>query len=309
MHVPGRVPSAAARAVLAAVVVALLPAVVAGQPPTVVGLSRGGGSALEYIGIIQQTGPQFAAIGYLTHVRGLVPGALFSGPASEATAKFTFSATAGIANHAQVGSTVSIGAPGQLSIYYNPAGGADFNVPASFTQGTLIAVINVRFFNVLSVIAPDLGVAAGSAHGWQGTAAAFALDGQTYRIGSPGITHHLDLFGKGVRTQPSPPVSTTEFAASSVTTREAPPPPTLSPAVVTGNQVTLSWQPAPDGPPPTSYTLVAAVTPGGPPVATLPLAGLTLSVPAPRGTFYVRVRAHNDFGSSEFSNEVTVVVP
>jgi hypothetical protein len=309
MSIPGRVPFASARVALAALLVALMPAAAATQAPTVLGMSRGGDSALEYIGIIQQTGPQFAAIGYLTHVKGLLPTQLFTGPVSEATAKFTFSATAGITNHAQVGSTVSIGAPGQLSIYFNPAGGATFSDPTSFTQGTLVAVISLRFFNVLSVIAPDLGVSSGSAHGWQGAVQSFVLDGQTYRIGGQGFTHDLKLFGKGVRTVPAPPASTTEFAASSVTTREAPPPPTLNPAVVNGNQVTLSWQPAQDGPVPTFYTVVAAVAPGGPPVASLPLTGLTITVPAPRGTYFVRVRAHNDFGSSELSSEVTVVVP
>jgi hypothetical protein len=306
---PARVRFVAARWALAALLVALIPGAAAAQPPTVLGMSRGGDSALEYIGIIQQTGPQFAAIGYLTHVKGLLPSQLFIGPASEATAKFTFSAAAGITNHAQVGSTISIGAPGQLSIYFNPAGGASFSDPASFTQGTLIAVISLRFFNVLSVIGPDLGVSSGSAHGWQGAVQPFVLDGQTYSMGGHGFTHHLTLSGKGVRTVPTPPVSTTEFAASSVTTREAPPPPTLNAAVVAGNQVTLSWQPAPDGPPPTSYVLVAALSPGGPAVASMPLSGLTITVPAPRGTYFVRVRAYNDFGSSELSNEVTVVVP
>jgi hypothetical protein len=139
--------------------------------------------------------------------------------------------------------------------------------------------------------------------------ASFVLDGQTYRIGRLGLTHDLRLFGKGVRTNPTAPASTTEFAASSATTREAPPPPILNPAVVTGNLVTLSWQPAQDGPLPTSYTLVAAVVPGGPPVASLPTFGLSITVPAPSGTFFVRVRASNDFGASELSNEVTVVVP
>jgi len=310
MGIPRRVLFMAARAALAALLVALVPAAVATQSPSVLGSSRGGDSALEYIGIIQQSGPQFAAVGYLTHLKGLLPSQLFTGPVvSEATAKFTFSASAGITNHAQVGSTVSIGAPGQLSIYFNPAGGANFSTPASFAQGTLIAAINLRFFNVLSVIAPDLGVSAGSAHGWQGAVASFVLDGQTYRIGGLGLTHDLTLFGKGVRTDPSTPASTTEFAASSVTTRQPPPPPTLNPAVLNGHLVTLSWQAAQDGPLPTSYTVVAAVSPGGLPVATLQVAGLTTTVAAPTGTFFVRVRGNNDFGSSELSNEIVVVVP
>jgi hypothetical protein len=303
--IPGRVPFVAAGVAL---FVALVPAAAAAQSPSSLGESQGGDSALEYIGMIEQTGSQFAAIGYLTHMKGLMPSQLFTGAVSEATAKFTFSATAEIMNHAQVGSTISIGAPGQLSIYFNPAGGANFNDPASFTQGTLIAVINLRFFNVLSVIAPDLGMSSGSAHGWQETVTSFVLDGQTYRIGVQGLTHNLTLSGKGVRTNPVTPASTTEFASSSVTTREAPPPPTLNPAVLAGNIVTLSWQ-AQDGPPPTSYTIVVALAPGGPPVLSVPVSETMITAAAPSGTFYVRVRAHNDFGSSELSNEVAVVVP
>ncbi|HUU35115.1 MAG TPA: fibronectin type III domain-containing protein, partial [Vicinamibacterales bacterium] len=299
----------AARVSLAALLVAVLPAGAATQSPTVVGESRGGDGALEYIGIIEQSGPQFAAIGYLTHVKGLSPSQLFNGPVSESTAMFTFSATAGITNHAQVGGTISIGAPGQMSIYFNPAGGATFGNPTSFTQGTMIAAINLRFFNVLSVIATDLGMSSGSAHGWQGAAASFVLGGQTYRIGGLGLTHDLDLFGKGVRTDPTTPASTTEFAASSVTTRQPPAPPVLSPAVVNGNQVTLSWQPGQDGPSPTSYTVVAAVSPGGPPVSSLTTSALTVSGGVPGGTYFVRVSASNDFGSSDLSNEVIVVVP
>jgi hypothetical protein len=44
-------------------------------------------------------------------------------------------------------------------------------------------------------------------------------------------------------------------------------------------------------------------------VASLPTSGLSITVAAPSGTFFVRVRASNDFGASELSNEVTVVVP
>jgi hypothetical protein len=294
---------------LAALLIAVAAAAGAAQAQTVVGGSRGGDNGTEYIGMIQQTGPQFAAIGYLTHVKGLQPSDLFTGAASEATAKFTFSATAGITNHAQVNTTVSIGAPGQLSIYYNPAGGADFANPASFTQGTVVAVIDLRFFNVLSVIAPNLGVSSGSAHGWQTSAQSFTLNGQSYTLGRVGFTHHLTLAGLGVRTQPAPPVSTTEFAAASVTSRDVPAPPTMNAAVVTGNQVTLSWQAGQDGPPPTSYTVVGALVPGGPVVAQLPLSATTVTIPGlPPGTYFVRAMAHNDVGASELSNEVTVVV-
>jgi hypothetical protein len=53
----------------------------------------------------------------------------------------------------------------------------------------------------------------------------------------------------------------------------------------------------------------AAVAPGGPQVASLPVSGTTLTVPnVPAGTYFVRVRTLNSSGPSAASNEVTVSV-
>ncbi len=86
--------------------------------------------------------------------------------------------------------------------------------------------------------------------------------------------------------------------------------PTLNAPTVIGNNVGLSWAPGAGGAP-TSYTLVAALSPGGTPIAIVP--GLTvtsLNVPGvPSGTYFVRIGAVNALGASPPSNEVTVVVP
>lgn len=90
---------------------------------------------------------------------------------------------------------------------------------------------------------------------------------------------------------------------------EPPGPPTLNPAVVASGHVTLTWTAPTTGGAPTSYLIVAAAAPGGAPIATLPVSDLGITVPAPSGTYYVRVHATNAVGASPASNEITVVVP
>jgi hypothetical protein len=212
-----RIPFVKAQIVLAASLMAALQSAPATFQANALAVSQQGDNAAEYIGIIEQVGTQFRAVGFLTHIRGLEPAALFTGPASESTARFTFSAAATIVNHAQVGSTVQIGAPGQLSVYFNPAAGATFANPASFAAGTEVVRMDIRFQNVLSILIPNLGVASGTAFGSQTAAPAFTLNGNPTQLGHVGLRHRFVFFGKGTRTDPVTPASTTEFAASSIT--------------------------------------------------------------------------------------------
>jgi hypothetical protein len=52
-----------------------------------------------------------------------------------------------------------------------------------------------------------------------------------------------------------------------------------------------------------------SLSPGGTPVAALPAGGTSVSVPAPSGTYFVRVHGVNALGTGPASNEITVVVP
>ena len=52
----------------------------AAQSSSVVGTAAQGVSAVEYIGVIQQTGPEFTTVGYLTYVNGLNPADLYTDP-------------------------------------------------------------------------------------------------------------------------------------------------------------------------------------------------------------------------------------
>jgi Subtilase family/Fibronectin type III domain len=84
--------------------------------------------------------------------------------------------------------------------------------------------------------------------------------------------------------------------------------PTLSPATVAAGQVSLSWAPG-AGPAATSFLIRARLAPGGPVIASLPVTGTSVAVPAPPGTYFVTVHGVNAVGVSPASNQITVVVP
>ncbi len=86
------------------------------------------------------------------------------------------------------------------------------------------------------------------------------------------------------------------------------PTPVLAPAVVNRPNLTLSWTAPTIGPAPTSYTVVASLTAGGPVVASVPVGTqLSLTGPVPDGTYYVRVIADVS-GTAVSSNEIRVDV-
>jgi hypothetical protein len=78
-----------------------------------------------------------------------------------------------------------------------------------------------------------------------------------------------------------------------------------------GNIVTLSWAPPASGAGPFAYTIDVGSGPGLTNLLSAPVGGATsISVAAPSGTFYVRVRAANTCApSSPPSNERTIAVP
>jgi hypothetical protein len=93
-----------------------------------------------------------------------------------------------------------------------------------------------------------------------------------------------------------------------------PPPPGTATSLahsVTGTTVSFNWTAPSAGGAVAQYLLLASVTPGGGPIATLPVSGSLTSVQVtgvPPGTYFVRIVATNAGGSSPASNEVTVVV-
>ena len=132
----------------------------------------------------------------------------------------------------------------------------------------------------------------------------------TFAAAAPNGTYVLSLTASNaVGTGP-------ESAAITVTVpggAAAPPgPPTGFAATAAGTTATFSWTAPSSGGAPTSYVLLAGVTPGfATPIATLPVAvsPTSFSVPGvPVGTYYVRLVAQNAGGTSAPSNEATLTV-
>jgi hypothetical protein len=84
-----------------------------------------------------------------------------------------------------------------------------------------------------------------------------------------------------------------------------PSPPALAPAVINGRVVSLTWSVASGA---ASYVVVARLSPGGAPIATLPVVGTTLTVTAPPGQYYVTVVGANGQGVGVESNQIVVTV-
>lgn len=91
---------------------------------------------------------------------------------------------------------------------------------------------------------------------------------------------------------------------------QPPGPPQNLAVTVAGTTVTLAWAPPSTGSPPASYVVEAAVSPGGPALASLTLTATTFSVPnVPNGVYFVRVRGVDASGVGPPSNEVVATVP
>ena len=108
-------------------------------------------------------------------------------------------------------------------------------------------------------------------------------------------------------------VAGTESSAASISLPQAvqrPGPPQTLARQVNGTTVSFSWTAPLTGGSPTSYSLIAATSPGGAPMATLPMSpALSLTLPGvPAGTYHVRLVAVNGGGTSDPSNEVQVMV-
>lgn len=89
-----------------------------------------------------------------------------------------------------------------------------------------------------------------------------------------------------------------------------PGPPQGLAASVAGKVVTMSWTAPSSGSPPSAYSIIARLVPGGPVLATLAAGTSTsLSVPAPSGVYIVSVLAENVFGQGAESAPITVRVP
>jgi hypothetical protein len=102
-----------------------------------------------------------------------------------------------------------------------------------------------------------------------------------------------------------PVIDNVAFSANAL----APGTPANLSATATGSTVNISWNAPNTGGSPSLYEVVASLTPGGAPVASLGTSNTSLQVPSvPNGTYYLRVRAANAVGQSPLTGEVAVTV-
>lgn len=91
---------------------------------------------------------------------------------------------------------------------------------------------------------------------------------------------------------------------------QLPEPPQNLAATVTGNTVTLTWQPPATGAAPLAYIVEASLSPGGSIIAVFAVDDTSMvATSVPNGVFYVRVRSANASGLGLASNEALVAVP
>ena len=123
----------------------------------------------------------------------------------------------------------------------------------------------------------------------------------------PDGTYRLSVFASG-------PAGSSEFSSNEVTLT-VPGPCNVPNAVQnlrrsgSGSQVVIQWDPPASGPLASAYRLEAGLSPGTSNAAVLTLGGTILQGTAPSGTYFVRVFATNNCGSSAASSELTLVVP
>jgi len=160
-------------------------------------------TSIESLTRIEQNGETLTGFGYLTSVVGLDANELFlSATPSEATARFTAFGTATVAARTILGNVFNIDAEGQLAVYFQSSGGANFDHPESFAQGTLVALYSVVFQSINSVFAPNQGIFKLSADLVQQQAEEFSVSGRRQRFGRPNLRLRMQANGIGTHNAP-----------------------------------------------------------------------------------------------------------
>jgi glucose/arabinose dehydrogenase/subtilisin-like proprotein convertase family protein len=175
------------------------------------------------------------------------------------------------------------------------------SAPEHFTATVAGSALNVSWRNTFGGGAPDTVVVdvTGSAAGTLPLGTSGAVNFGVVPGGS--YTLSLRAVNGGGVSPSSNAVSITVPTACS----GAPNPPVNFLFYRAGGAVSMLWDPPATGSAPLGYTIEVT----GSVNAALPFAGRVLTVPAPPGTYTVRVRADNACGASAFTAGQTVVVP
>lgn len=168
--------------------------------------------------------------------------------------------------------TVGVGASGQVSLSWPPAGGATIHVLEAGTRPGRADLVNIPVSGSALVAQALPGVYYVRTRGRNACG-----------IGPPSAESIVSVGGCAPLGSPSPLAAT-----------------------VNGDEVTLSWSPVGGA---TGYVIEAGLSSGASNAAVVPVAGGPLAVRAPSGTYYVRAYARNACGAGADSNESVVHVP
>jgi hypothetical protein len=169
---------------------------------TGIAVGRPGETVVEFRGRISQSGSSgevFTSNGFLTAVAGLTEADLFAGtPPSVGTALFTAHATGELSARVLDMSVHALDIAGEMSVHVRSAPGADWDRPASFTTGTLVARYTLTLQDVLAVFAPAQGLPTLTGEMQQTLAArlphggGFGSKGTLLRMFATGLGHLVD---------------------------------------------------------------------------------------------------------------------
>ena len=229
----------------------------------------------------------------------LGPGTSFVATAPDGTYLLSLTATNAFGMGPE-SSTVTVSFPGGAVQPPAPPTGLAVNVTGSTAAFTWTAPLSGSPLTGYMLLA-------GSAPGFSTPVAALPLSPTSTSVAVPDVpagTYYVRVVAQNAGGTSAPSNEVTVIVAGAA----APGAPILS-ASAAGSTVTVSWSPGSGGAP-TSYTLAASMTPGGAPIASVPLGGTSAVFQGvPGGTYYVRLTATNASGTSPASNEVTVTVP
>jgi hypothetical protein len=174
-----------------------------------VGVAPEGQAAMTLVGRIDQDGKKTRAYGYLTDIERLSRAQLFAGARFDerpSAARFTFSASGTIRDRSILSNVIATDSEATMHVYLQSEPAGDFRQPQSFARGKRIASYEVRFHNIITVTAPNRGIATATGQLEQRRAERFSPPGgEERRLGHEGLVTRLSLTGSGTRTNPTLP--------------------------------------------------------------------------------------------------------
>lgn len=161
-----------------------------------VGAGPPGDTSLRLVGRADLGPDSVRLYGYIAGVIGLGRGAVYgTEEPAESTARFTWTADLPTVAREVRGDVTTFAGDGALSIHLDPAGGASWDDPASFSRGDTLAVYTLSLATAVQRQSPDLGVVVGDGTLTQERAEEFSLDDEPFRLGHPGASLRLRFTG------------------------------------------------------------------------------------------------------------------